>query len=145
MRLSPRRSVDSHTFVLEGEKLNNPNEKLIGVSSMLKVIPKKPQPGCSAPVWRRQRPYKKLLACVGLVSVAAGWTLTATAGDHFYNFDPPNGDPATSGFILYGANAANAWHTNNGASGTDTDGFLEITPARLPVLRTRLCRFSSKP
>jgi hypothetical protein len=23
--------VDSHTFVLEGEKLNNPNEKLIGV------------------------------------------------------------------------------------------------------------------
>jgi hypothetical protein len=96
---------------------------------MLKVIPKKPQPGCSAPVWRRQRPYKKLLACVGLVSVAAGWTLTATAGDHFYNFDPPNGDPATSGFILYGANAANAWHTNNGASGTDTDGFLEITPA----------------
>src|SRR5690349_9165745 len=97
---------------------------------MLKVIPKNPQPGCSAPVWRRQRPLK-LLASVALVSAAAGWTLTATAGDHFFNFDPPNGDPNApgAGFVIYGANKANSWHTNNGASGADTDGFLEITPA----------------
>src|SRR5262249_15740899 len=40
-----------------------------------------------------------------------------------------NGDPSKLGFILFGNNAANAWHTNNGASGADTDGFLEITPA----------------
>jgi hypothetical protein len=96
---------------------------------MLKVIPKK-HSGCSVPVWRRQRPFGSLLACLGLASLAVGWSLTATAGDHVYNFDPPNGDPnAIPGFVLFGANVPNAWHTNNGASGSDTDGFLEITPA----------------
>jgi hypothetical protein len=55
--------------------------------------------------------------------------LTATASDHFYNFDPPKGDPALQGFVLFGANKTNAWHTNNGATtGGDGDGFLEITP-----------------
>jgi len=66
---------------------------------------------------------------LGLASLAAGWINTASAGEHFYNFDPPNGDPAANGFIVYGANAANAWHTNTGFSGADGDGFLEITPA----------------
>src|SRR5690349_3588656 len=93
---------------------------------MRKNIPKIPQPGCSALV-RRRGP--SLLGCLGAVSLAVGLTATATAGEHFYNFDPPNGDPALQGFSLFGNNVANAWHTNNGATGADTDGFLEITPA----------------
>src|SRR5579859_2489683 len=92
----------------------------------MRKVPKIPYSRCAALAWRGQR---SLLACFSAVSLAVGLTTTATAGEHFYNFDPPNGDPALQGFTLFGANAANAWHTNNGASGADTDGFLEITPA----------------
>jgi GLEYA domain-containing protein len=73
---------------------------------------------------------KKLLTCLGLVSIAVGWTGTATAGEHFYNFNPPDGDPnAAAGFTIFGGNRAQAWQTNNGASGQAGDGFLQITPA----------------
>src|SRR5262249_41791633 len=96
---------------------------------MQRNIPKLLHPGCSALAWRGPRRWTNLLSSVGLVSLAAGWALTANAGDRFYNFDPPNGDPSLAGFALFGANKDNAWHTNNGASGSDTDGFLEITPA----------------
>ncbi|HTL55564.1 MAG TPA: hypothetical protein VL361_07780 [Candidatus Limnocylindrales bacterium] len=88
---------------------------------MQRNIPKNPHPG--------QRRWSNLVASVGLVSLAAGWTLTASAGDRFYNFDPPNGDPAASGFVRFGSQVDGSWHTNNGASGSDTDGFLEITDA----------------
>lgn len=73
---------------------------------------------------------KKLLTCFGLVSIAVGLTGTAMAGEHFYNFNPPGGDPnAAAGFTLFGNNVATAWQTNNGASGQAGDGFLQITPA----------------
>jgi hypothetical protein len=65
---------------------------------------------------------------MGHVLLAVGGTLTATAAEYFYNFDPPNGDPALAGLILVGVSAANCWHTNNGASGLINDGFLEINP-----------------
>src|SRR5579859_2838476 len=73
---------------------------------------------------------RKLLTCFGLAALAAGFAATATAGEHFYNFNPPNGDPnAAAGFTLFGNNVAQAWQTNGGASGQAGDGFLQITPA----------------
>ena len=84
----------------------------------------------SSALKRRLPRFRNSLAWCGLVSLAAGWMTMAHAGDTTYNFDSPNGDPAKiPGFVLFGANAANAWHTNGGFSGGATDGFLEITPA----------------
>jgi len=75
-----------------------------------------------------RRSIRKLLTCFGLASIALGWTGTALAGEHFYNFNPPGGDPnAAAGFTLFGSQKAVAWVTNNGASGQPGDGFLEIT------------------
>src|SRR3974377_73634 len=97
---------------------------------MLKPNPQKPNLRHSAPIWRRQRPFRNLLACLGLVSLAVGLNVPATAAEPLYNFDPPLGDPLKiPGFVVFGNNVPNAWHTNNGASGADTDGFLEITAA----------------
>jgi GLEYA domain-containing protein len=71
---------------------------------------------------------RKLLTCLGLVSIAISWTSTAMADERFYNFNPPNGDPnGTNGFILFGTQRNVSWITNNGASGAPGDGFLEIT------------------
>jgi hypothetical protein len=64
-----------------------------------------------------------------LACLAAGWINTAKAGDRTFDFNPPNGDPAKNGFILFGSNAGNAWHTNDGFTGLAGDGFLEITPS----------------
>src|SRR5262245_52197354 len=96
---------------------------------MLKVIPQISPPGCPKPARRGHRRLTSHLALLGLASLTAGWFVTANAGEHLYNFDPPNGDPAANGFIVFGVNAPNAWHTNTGFSGADGDGFLEITPA----------------
>jgi len=71
-------------------------------------------------------PFRNFFASIAPVCLAAG--LTAAAKDYFYTFDPPNGDPALQGLVVWGLNSANCWHTNNGASGGISDGFLEITP-----------------
>jgi hypothetical protein len=73
---------------------------------------------------------KALRRVIRVMSMTAGLAMPVAASEHFYSFDPPNGDPVKSGLILFGANVPNAWHTNNGASGSATDGFLEITPAQ---------------
>src|SRR5215469_14532446 len=95
---------------------------------MQKILGKILTPWCSAPKQRRQRRITTHLAVCGLASLAAGWIGTANAGEHFYDFNPPNGNPLTSGFIMYGSNT-NGWQTNGGFTGADGDGFLEITPA----------------
>jgi len=83
---------------------------------------------CSAPRWRARQRFTKQFALLGLASLAAGWIGSAQAGEHFYDFNPPNGNPLTSGFVLFGSNT-NGWQTNGGFTGVDGDGFLEITPA----------------
>ena len=93
---------------------------------MQKVTPQITPPRCSAPVRRRHRRFTHSLAALGLASIAAGWISNANAGDHTYDF---NTDPAKSGFVIFGANAANAWHTNDGTAGPN-DGWLEITPSQ---------------
>ena len=40
------------------------------------------------------------------ILLAVGWTLTASATDLFYNFDPASGPPANLGLFLFGTNAA---------------------------------------
>jgi len=86
--------------------------------------------GCSSPKKRSQRRLTTHLALCGLASLAAGWIGSAHAGEHFYDFNPPNGDPnnPASGFVLFGSNT-NGWQTNGGFTGVEGDGFLEITPA----------------
>src|SRR5262245_26139417 len=83
--------------------------------------------GRSAPSQRRQPRFTKQLAMCALACMAAGWIGSARAGEKTFDFNPPNGDPAKNGFILFGSNAGNAWHTNEGFTGLDGDGFLEIT------------------
>src|SRR5690349_10805398 len=96
---------------------------------MQKMFPQTLLTGSSA-LKRRLPRFRNSLTWCGLVSLAAGWMTIAHAGEATYNFDPPNGDPAKiPGFVIFGANAANAWNTNGGFSGGPTDGFLEITPA----------------
>jgi hypothetical protein len=65
-----------------------------------------------------------------MATLAAGWIGSAHAGEHFYDFNPPNGNPndPASGFVLFGTQT-NGWQTNGGFTGVDGDGFLEITPA----------------
>jgi hypothetical protein len=70
--------------------------------------------------------FRNFFAAIAPLCLAAG--LTAAAKDYFYTFDPPNGNPALQGLVLWGLNSTNCWHTNNGASGGISDGFLEITP-----------------
>jgi hypothetical protein len=97
---------------------------------MQRLIPKILTPWCSAPVRREHWRFKHVLAGVGLVSLAIGWSGTAIAGDHTYNFNPPNGDPNNQpGFVLFGANVGGAWQQSGGFTGGATDGFLQITPA----------------
>ena len=97
---------------------------------MQRLIPQIVTPNCSAPVRRERGRFKHFVAGVGLASVVLIWSGSALAGEYLYDFNPPNGDPATLGFALFGANAANAWHTNGGFTGATNDGFLEITPAQ---------------
>lgn len=92
---------------------------------MQKVTPQITPPRCLAPVRRRHRRFTHSLAVLGFASLTAGWLGTASAGEHLYDF---NTDPnAAAGFTIFGANAANAWQTNNGQAGPN-DGFLQITP-----------------
>lgn len=95
---------------------------------MQKILSKTLPTGCSAPPRRWQRRFASRLALCGLASLAAGWIGSAQAGEHVYDFNPPNGDPYKNGFILFGSNT-NGWQTNGGFTGVDGDGFLEITPA----------------
>src|SRR4051812_22428143 len=85
--------------------------------------------GRSTLSWPGRKRFSKQLTTCALACLAAGWITTAKAGEHTFDFTPPNGDPAKNGFVLFGSNAGNAWHTNGGFSGLDGDGFLEITPA----------------
>ena len=78
---------------------------------------------------RRQLSLSNKLTSCALSCLAAGWISTAKAGEHTFDFNGANGDPAKNGFILFGSNAGNAWHTNDGFTGAAGDGFLEITPA----------------
>lgn len=95
---------------------------------MQKILSKTLPTGCSAPPRRWQRRFASRLALCGLASLAAGWIGSAQAGEHVYDFNPPNGDPYKNGFILFGSNT-NGWQTNDGFTGVAGDGFLEITPA----------------
>ncbi|HTL58777.1 MAG TPA: hypothetical protein VL361_24030, partial [Candidatus Limnocylindrales bacterium] len=76
------------------------------------------------PVEKSRPSFRNLFASIGALVLAAG--LSAAAKDYFYTFNPPNGNPALQGLTLWGLNYTNCWHTNNGASGGATDGFLEI-------------------
>ncbi|HTL15754.1 MAG TPA: hypothetical protein VL793_00880, partial [Patescibacteria group bacterium] len=96
---------------------------------MQKILSQILPTGCCSPTKRRQRRFTTHLAVCGLASLAAGWIGSAQAGEHFYDFNPPNGDPSKTGFVLFGANVPNAWQTNGGFTGVAGDGFLEITPA----------------
>ncbi len=105
---------------------NNPTQHL--TEFMQKILSQILPTGCSAPPRRWQRRFASRLALCGLASLAAGWIGSAQAGDHLYDFNPPNGDPVKNGFILFGSNT-NGYQTNGGFTGVDGDGFLEITPS----------------
>src|SRR5581483_5054962 len=118
----------ARTGLSKGIKFNNPTQHL--TESMQKNLSQIVPPGCCPPQRRKQRRFTSHLALCGLASLAAGWIGSAQAGEHFYDFNPPNGNPndPTSGFVLFGSNT-NGWQTNGGFTGVDGDGFLEITPA----------------
>jgi len=86
-------------------------------------------PGLSPQSQSGVKRFSRQLTLCALACLAAGWIGSAKAGERTFDFNPPNGDPAKNGFILFGSNAGNAWHTNGGFTGLDGDGFLEITPA----------------
>src|SRR5260221_8874211 len=104
--------------LLKGLTFNNPTQHL--TEFMQKILSQTLPTGCSTPPRRWQRRFTTQLALCGLASLAAGWLGSAQAGDHTYDFNPPNGDPLKNGFILFGSNT-NGWQTNGGFTGVEGD------------------------
>jgi hypothetical protein len=83
-------------------------------------------PSSNAPPWAlhtKSELRKPILKTAHACAHWRAWLLDGSAqrkaGETTFDFNPPNGNPGSNGFILFGSNAGNAWHTNGGFTGLE--------------------------